>query len=206
MIKSLLKITGNTVGNIARMVYAVYRVVAIAIGTIMMFGWSLLLFKDYADRYVSLPNGFQMVPQYYDSGGVLLLDRDGTAVVTYVEAITWCNDVIYGRRSEVADHHPFMSCGVESDCEIQVDYMFLYDSEARTLQQYETNVFHVIKQRDGERSQGIFSEEEKLKFDNEIKKRNLPAFDYGNAVDYSSMIQGDSAVPEGELCRTSDGR
>ena len=206
MIKSLIHAFWRAAKKFFGLIYWMYRMTAMTIGTVLMLGWAFILYKEYSDRYVLLPNGFWLVPKYYDSGGVLLLDGDETPVVTYVEAITWCHDVVYGRRRETVGHHPAMSCGNESNCEIQVDYRFLYDGGTKTLRQYETNVFRVIKYRGGERSQGIFSELEKLKFDAEVEKRNLIAFDSSSAVDHSSIFQGDSTIPEGELCRTSDSR
>lgn len=206
MIKSMIHILWKAARKIFYWIYKAYRAVAITIGTLLMFGWTLLLLKDYNDRYISLPNGYQMVPKYYNSGGVLLLDRDGTPVVTSVEDITWCNDVIYGRRRETVDQHPAKSCGTELNCAIQVDYMFLYDGKNKTLRQYETNVFHVIKYGDGDLSEGRFSAEETFKFNSEIKKRNLPAFDSNHAVEYSSIIHGEDIIPKGEFCRTSNGR
>ncbi len=206
MIKSLIHALWQGTKKIFSWIYWAYRMAAMTIGTVLMLGWALLLFKEYADQYVMLPNGFWLVPEYYDSGGVLLRDRDGTTVVTSVEAITWCNDVVYGRRRETVENHPAMSCGTAPNCEIQVDYRFLYDGGTKTLQQYETNIFRVTKYRGGERSQGIFSEVEKLKFDAEVEKRNLTAFASSNTVDYSSIRQGDSIIPEGEICRTSESR
>lgn len=133
MIKSLIHAFWRATKKIFGLIYWTYRMAAMTIGTVLMLGWAFLLFKEYADRYVLLPNGFWLVPKYYDSGGVLLRDRNGTTVVTSVETITWCQDVVYGRRRETVEHHPAMSCGDESNCEIQVDYRFLYDGGTKTL-------------------------------------------------------------------------
>ncbi len=189
-----------------RWLYKAYRVVAISLGTLLILGWASLILREYSDRFILLPNGFQMVPVFYGSGGVLLLDRDGTAAVTSVEAITLCNEVIYGSRSETVQRHPVKSCGEEPNCEIYVRNMFIYDGKAETLQQYETFVSYVLRYGSAETSEGVFSEEQQVKFDAEVRKRNLPGFGFENAVDYSSIKHGEDVISKNELCRSGNRR
>lgn len=206
MNKAHLKAIRGPARILLRWLYRAYRVAAISLGTLLMLGWASLILGEYYDRFILLPNGFQMVPVFYGPGGVLLLDRDGTPVVTSVDAITWCNDVIYGARSETFRHHPVKSCGEEPNCEIHVRNMFIYDGETKTLRQYETFVSYVLRYGTAETAEGFFSKEQKIKFDAEVRKRNLPAFGFENAVDYSSLKHGDDVISESGLCRSSDGR
>ena len=84
--------------------------------------------------------------------------------------------------------------------------MFIYDGKAETLQQYETFVSYVLRYGAAETAEGFFSKEQQIKFDAEVRKRNLPAFGFENAFDYSSLKHGENIISESGLCRSGTGR
>lgn len=106
-------------GVLLRWFCRAYRVTATSLGTLLIPGWVLILFKPYIESFISLPNGFRLVPAYHGPDGVPRLDRDGAPAVTFVENITWRNDVIYGARSETVHHHPVKNCGKEANVDFQ---------------------------------------------------------------------------------------
>jgi hypothetical protein len=201
MIRSYLKTFMKYAGNVPRGIYAVYRVVAMTIGTLMMLLWTIALLR-YVTESVELPNGFRLAPANFDRDDTQILDRDGRRVVTSVGDVMWCNDVIYGLRREIVDWHPALGDAEIIDDQIAVDSVFIYDGKVKNLEQHEMGL--------GFYSGGVFERRNLQKpgfnFGRELKRRNLPAFDDKKTVRYLDVIAGLDNIPEGELCRTSNSR
>ena len=196
--KSILRKTCSGVWRVSKILMVLYVMSATLVGTFFIIIHSYLFYSSNL-KPRDLPNGYTLAPTFFNNRDIQILD-DGDQVVSSVGAVMWCNDVIYGSRTEHKKQHGAITSVNGSS--VTVSYEFIYDRRSEKLEQFETTVSRDVA---GNRYITTGSYESKA-FKQRLEELGVPAYSDKKFVTWWDLSQYKYRIPEGETCSQTEYR
>lgn len=196
--KSILRKTWSGIWRVSKILMVLYVMGATLVGTFFIIVHSYLFYlRNLKPR--DLPNGYTLAPTFFNNRDIQILD-DGDQVVSSVGAVMWCNDVIYGTRSEHKKEHNGITGYNGSD--VIVSYHFIYDRSSEKFEQFVSSIGRQATKNNYVSSGSL----DHVEFDERLQEIGVPAYSGKKFVTYRDLSRGDYFIPEGETCSETEYR